>query len=39
LLGWPLARLGADHNVVRGLTLLVGCLSTALGVLWGYQLL
>jgi len=39
LLGWPLARLGAHHAFARGVTLLVGCLSTALGVLWGYRLL
>jgi hypothetical protein len=39
LLGWPLARLGAHHVVARGVTLLVGCLSTVLGVLWGYRLL
>jgi hypothetical protein len=39
LLGWPLARLGAHHAVARGVTLLVGCLSTALGVFWGYRLL
>jgi len=39
LLGWPLARLGAHHTVARGVTLLVGCLSTALGFFWGYRLL
>jgi hypothetical protein len=39
LLGWPLARLGAHHAVARGVTLLVGCLSTALGIFWGYRLL
>lgn len=39
LMGWPLARLGAHHAVARGVTLLVGCLSTALGVFWGYRLL
>ena len=36
LLGWPLARLGTNQAVVRGVTLLVGCMSTALGVYWGY---
>jgi hypothetical protein len=36
LLGWPLARLGTNQAVVRGITLLVGCMSTALGVFWGY---
>jgi high-affinity nickel-transport protein len=38
LLGWPLARLGANENVTRGIALVVGCLSTALGVVWGYPL-
>jgi hypothetical protein len=36
LLGWPLARLGTHQAVTRGVTLLVGCMSTALGVFWGY---
>jgi hypothetical protein len=39
LLGWPLAYLGAHHAVARGVTLLVGCLSIALGGFWGYRLL
>jgi hypothetical protein len=39
LLGWPLARFGTHHSVARGVTLLVGCLSTALGVFWGWRLL
>jgi len=39
LLGWPLARFGAHHAVARAITLLVGCLSTGLGVLWAYRLL
>jgi High-affinity nickel-transport protein len=38
LLGWPLARLGANHHVARGVSLVVGCMSTALGILWGYPL-
>lgn len=37
LLGWPLARLGAHHAVCRVLSFSVGCLSTVLGVLWGYS--
>jgi hypothetical protein len=36
LLGWPLARLGAKQAVVRSVTFLVGFLSTAFGVYWGY---
>jgi hypothetical protein len=36
-LGWPLARLGAHHAVCRVLSFAVGCLSTVLGVMWGYS--
>ena len=36
LLGWPLARMGAHHVVVRTFSLVVGCVSIALGVFWGY---
>jgi hypothetical protein len=36
VLGWPLARFGTHHAVGRGVSLLVGCLSTALGLVWGY---
>jgi hypothetical protein len=39
LLGWPLARLGANRMVARGVSLAVGCVSTALGVWWGWRLL
>ena len=38
VLGWPLARLGGHHAVARGLSLAVGCLSAAVGLLWGYPL-
>ncbi len=38
LLGWPLARLGSNVSVVRAISLAVGCLSVALGVMWGYPL-
>jgi hypothetical protein len=38
LLGWPLARLGSHERVTRGLSLLVGAMSIALGVFWGYPL-
>lgn len=38
LLGWPLARLSTHHGVARGISLLVGCGSTVLGMLWGYPL-
>ena len=36
LLGWPLARLGANQAVARTVTLLVGCSSAGLGLFWGY---
>ena len=39
LLGWPLARLGAHEAVGRGLSLLVGCATTVLGVAWGYPII
>jgi hypothetical protein len=38
LLGWPLARLGAHENVARGVSLVVGCMSTTLGIVWGYPM-
>jgi ABC-type nickel/cobalt efflux system permease component RcnA len=38
LLGWPLARMGANRALVRGMSLVVGCVSIALGVFWGYPL-
>jgi len=36
LLGWPLARLGANQRLARSVSLVVGCASTMLGVAWGY---
>src|SRR5579864_7302489 len=36
MLGWPIARIGKHHSVVRGISLLVGCTSIVLGLLWGY---
>ena len=39
LLGWPLARLGTHQTVARGLSLLVGCVSTMVGLFWGYPLI
>jgi nitrile hydratase accessory protein len=38
LMGWPMARLGSHHVCVRILSLAVGCVSTALGLFWGYPL-
>jgi hypothetical protein len=38
LLGWPLARIGANHTMVRALSVAVGCLSIGLGIFWGYPL-
>jgi High-affinity nickel-transport protein len=39
LLGWPLARAGRNRGLSRALSLAVGCVSTVLGVVWGYPLL
>ena len=35
LLGWPLARLGANRWFTRTVSLVVGSISTALGLVWG----
>ena len=34
LMGWPLARLGANLWFTRTVSLIVGCVSTALGLVW-----
>jgi hypothetical protein len=39
VLGWPLARLGQNRGLARAVSLVVGCVSTALGVWWGYPLI
>ncbi len=39
LLGWQIARMGADRHVVRAFSLVVGCVSIVLGVFWGYPFL
>ena len=39
LLGWPLARAGRSRRLSRAVSLAVGCMSTGLGVFWGYPLL
>ncbi len=39
LLGWPLARAGSNQRLARGLSLAVGCVSTVLGLVWGYPLI
>jgi nitrile hydratase accessory protein len=39
LLGWPLARLGGDRRTARTLSLTVGGVSTAMGLLWAFHLL
>ena len=39
LLGWPLARVGHHRGLARAVSLGVGCVSTALGLVWGYPLL
>lgn len=38
-LGWPLARLGAHKNLARAVSLIVGTVSTGLGILWGYPII
>src|SRR3954469_4655642 len=35
VLGWPLARLGSNHAVARGISMAVGCGSIGLGLAWG----
>ncbi len=39
LLGWPLAHAGSHRGLARALSLLVGCISTTLGLVWGYPVL
>ena len=39
LLGWPLAQAGRHRGLARALSLAVGCVSTGLGLVWGYPLL
>ena len=36
LLGWPIARVGGHRAVARTLSVAVGCVSTVLGLFWGY---
>ena len=38
ILGWPLAHLSSHRAVARGISLTVGCVSTVLGLAWGYPL-
>jgi hypothetical protein len=38
LLGWPLARVSNNRMLARGVSLAVGCVSTMLGLAWGYPL-
>ncbi len=39
VLGWPLARLGQNRRLARAVSLVVGCVSTTLGMWWGYPLI
>jgi nitrile hydratase accessory protein len=39
LMGWPIARVGADGAVARCVSLAVGCISIMLGLYWGYPLI
>src|SRR3954466_15477491 len=38
VLGWPLARVGRHRALARAVSLTVGCVSTLLGIAWGYPL-
>ena len=38
LLGWPLAKIGANRTMTRALSIVVGCVSIGLGLFWGYPL-
>ena len=38
VLGWPLGRLAQHHALARVVSLTVGCVSTVLGLFWGYPL-
>jgi hypothetical protein len=38
MLGWPIARIGQHHAIARGVSLLVGCTSIMLGLMWGYPI-
>jgi hypothetical protein len=38
LLGWPLGRLAKHPALGRAISLAVGCISTVLGMWWGYPL-
>jgi hypothetical protein len=37
LLGWPLARLSTHHAFGRAISLVVGCVSTGMGLVWGFR--
>ena len=39
VLGWQVARMGTEGAMVRTFSLVVGCVSIALGLVWGYPLL
>jgi nitrile hydratase accessory protein len=39
LLGWQIARMGSDRTLVRTFSLAAGCVSTVLGLFWGYPFL
>jgi nitrile hydratase accessory protein len=39
LLGWQIAKMGSDRTVVRAFSFAVGCVSTVLGLFWGYPFL
>ena len=38
LLGWPIARFGANDTFKRAISFTIGAMSTGLGLVWGYPL-
>src|SRR5580765_8000515 len=38
MVGWPLAKIGANRTMARALSVAVGCFSIGLGIFWGYPL-
>jgi hypothetical protein len=38
MLGWPLEQIARHQALARGVSLTVGCVSTIVGVVWGYPL-
>lgn len=39
IIGWPIGRIARYPSLARGMSLTVGCVSTMLGLWWGYPLI